>query len=158
MYSLEQRAKAVELYIKYCFHSAKVIKELGYPTFKMLPIWFNEFLVKGSLHVSKKRYSKFIADQRITAIAHYFKHGQCVARTVKALGGYQSRPLLKQWVEVGNIIMESNGASGAHLALTFEYGLVNDFFVRMEYKEKGTLDGIISANDYFEWKITCTHA
>ncbi|HZK88389.1 MAG TPA: IS3 family transposase [Anaerovoracaceae bacterium] len=107
MYSLEQRTKAVELYIKYCFHEAKVIKELGYPTFKMLPIWYNEYFVNGSFHESKKRYSKFTVDQRLIAIAHYFEHGQCVARTVKALG-YPSRPLLKQWVEAGNNVMKSN--------------------------------------------------
>lgn|GEM_PF-3108872 len=32
MYSLEQRKKAVELYIEYDFHESRVIRELGYPT------------------------------------------------------------------------------------------------------------------------------
>ena len=32
MYSPEQRLKAIELYIKYAFYSAAVIRELGYPS------------------------------------------------------------------------------------------------------------------------------
>lgn len=107
MYSLEQRKKAVELYIKYKFHAAKVIKELGYPTFKMLPIWYEEYHIRGSLHESKKRYSKYTVEQQLAAIKHYFEHGQCVSRTVKFLE-YPSRPLLKQWVETEKNIMESN--------------------------------------------------
>lgn len=48
--------------------------------------------------------------------------------------------------------------SGASVALSFEYGLFNDFLVRMEYKEKGLEYGTISVNDNFECKIILTHA
>lgn len=98
MYSHEQRMKAVELYIKYDFYEAKVIRELGYPTFNMIPVWYAEYLANGTLHEFKKRYSKHSTDQKLTAIEHYFKHGQCISRTVEALG-YPSRPILTQWVK-----------------------------------------------------------
>lgn len=49
-------------------------------------------------------------------------------------------------------------ASGAPVALTFEYGLVNDFLLEWNTKKKELADGTISANDYFEWKITWPHA
>lgn len=39
MYSHEQRKKAVELYIEYDFHEARVIRELGYPTFNTIPYY-----------------------------------------------------------------------------------------------------------------------
>jgi hypothetical protein len=71
----------------------------------MLPIWYEEYHTRGSLHESKKRYSKFTVEQQLTAIKHYFEHGQCVSRTIKALE-YPSRPLLKQWVEAGKNVME----------------------------------------------------
>lgn len=45
-------------------------------------------------------------------------------------------------------------ASGAQVALTFEYGLVNDFLLELNTKKKELADGTISANDYFERKIT----
>lgn len=49
-------------------------------------------------------------------------------------------------------------ASGAPVALTFEYGLVNDFLLEWNTKKKELADGTIRANDYFEWKITWPHA
>ena len=55
MYSLEQRLKAVELYIKYNFREAKVIRELGYPTFNTIPVWYVEYQTNGTLHEIKKR-------------------------------------------------------------------------------------------------------
>lgn len=98
MNSLEQRLKVVELYIKYNFREAKVIRELGYPTFNTIPVWYAEYHANGSLHEVKKRYSKYTADQKLDAIKHYFEHGQCISRTVETLG-YPSRPLLTQWIK-----------------------------------------------------------
>lgn len=55
MYSLEQRLKAVELYIKYNFPEAKVIRELGSPTFNTIPVWYTEYQTNGRLYENKKR-------------------------------------------------------------------------------------------------------
>lgn len=45
-------------------------------------------------------------------------------------------------------------AASVPVALTFEYGLVNDFLLEWNIKKKELVNGTISANDYFEWKIT----
>jgi putative transposase len=101
MYSLDQREKAVELYIKNGLREAKTIRELGYPTFNTLPVWYEEFRITGALHKDKKRYSKYSTEQKLTAIKYYFEHEQCASRTVDALG-YPSRPILMQWITSEN--------------------------------------------------------
>ena len=40
MYSYEERNKAVELYIKFDKCAYAVVRELGYPTTRMLTIWY----------------------------------------------------------------------------------------------------------------------
>ena len=42
--SKEQRDRAVDLYIKYERYAADVIRELGYPSRGMLPVWYRERL------------------------------------------------------------------------------------------------------------------
>lgn len=98
MYSHEQRKKAVELYIEYNFHEARVIRELGYPTFNTIPVWYDEYRNTGTLHERKKKYSKYTTNQKLAAIELYFSNGQCISRTVELLG-YPSRPLLVQWIK-----------------------------------------------------------
>ena len=46
-------------------------------------------------------------------------------------------------------------SAGSPVALTFEYGLVNDFLSEMKTKLN---NGEISPNEYFEWKITWPQA
>ncbi len=43
MYTLEERMKAVELYLKWGRDSAAVRRELGYPSRKALRLWVNEY-------------------------------------------------------------------------------------------------------------------
>ena len=57
MYSYEQKKKAVDLYIEYGFHEARVIREPGYPTFNTIPVWYEEYRTTGTLHEGKKKYS-----------------------------------------------------------------------------------------------------
>ena len=48
MYSLEQRLKAIELYIKYGFYAAAVIRELGYPSeTRTLKSWCQKLYKRG---------------------------------------------------------------------------------------------------------------
>lgn len=49
MYSYEDRKKAVELYIKFDKSAVAVIRELGYPTYNMLKLWYREYLEEGDL-------------------------------------------------------------------------------------------------------------
>ena len=44
MYSREKFMRAVELYLKYDKSVASAIRELGYPTRKMLPRWYKRYL------------------------------------------------------------------------------------------------------------------
>lgn len=43
-YSKEQRDRAVDLYVRYERCAADVIRELGYPSRGMLPVWYRERL------------------------------------------------------------------------------------------------------------------
>ena len=49
-------------------------------------------------------------------------------------------------------------ASGAPVAVTFEYGLVNDFLLEWNEMKQKLEQGEITPNEYFEWKITWPHA
>ena len=50
MYALEERKKAVELYLKYGRHAALVMRELRYPDYKSLIAWVKEYEETGTLH------------------------------------------------------------------------------------------------------------
>jgi putative transposase len=43
VYSLEERLKAAELYVKYGGGSAPVRRELGYPSKRPLKLWVREY-------------------------------------------------------------------------------------------------------------------
>ncbi len=49
MYSYEDRLRAVMLYIKYDCCNANTIRELGYPSRKMLSHWYKEYTKLGEL-------------------------------------------------------------------------------------------------------------
>ena len=95
MYSYKERMKAVKLYIKYDTSACSVIRELGYPSSRMLKNWYQEYQEHGSLH--KQFRHGYSAKQRKSAVQYYLEHGRSLARTVKALG-YPCRHLLGTWV------------------------------------------------------------
>ncbi|MCI6020718.1 MAG: transcriptional regulator, partial [[Bacteroides] pectinophilus] len=49
-------------------------------------------------------------------------------------------------------------SAGSPVALTFEYGLVNDFLTEWCEMKTKLNNGEISPNEYFEWKITWPQA
>ena len=49
-------------------------------------------------------------------------------------------------------------SAGAPVAVTFEYGLVNDFLLEWNEIKNKLKTGEITPNEYFEWKITWPHA
>lgn len=97
MYSYEERKKAVELYIKFDKSASDVVRELGYPTTRMLTLWYREYLENGDLHKKSRMQSGYTAEQKAVAVKYYQEHGRGLARTVKALG-YPCRQLLGKWV------------------------------------------------------------
>ena len=58
MYSREKRMKAIELYIKYDKSTVAVIRELGYPSRKLLPRWYKAYLIEQETGIVRNRYSR----------------------------------------------------------------------------------------------------
>jgi len=111
MYSLEDRQRAVDLYVRYGCKSAVVIRELGYPSRMALRMWYREFLAGGGLaeRVRKQRYDD---GQRQAAVDHYLGHGCCLAYTVRVLG-YPTTQALRSWIDElapGRRVVRAGGA------------------------------------------------
>jgi transposase-like protein len=99
MYSLEDRQRAVDLYIKYDLSVADTVRELGYPNRKSLTLWYKEYAKAGKLHeVFAGSRSKYTNQQKRDAVDYYLEHGKSLARTVKAMG-YPTKEALRVWVD-----------------------------------------------------------
>lgn len=99
MYTLADRMRAVELYLKYDRSSAAVKRELGYPSTRALSQWVDEFETKGALHAGyRTRQPRYSDQQKTAAVDHYLQHGRNLQRTVNTLG-YPSRQILRQWLD-----------------------------------------------------------
>lgn len=68
MYSYEQRMEAVELYLQYDKSAYAVIRDLGYPSFNMLKLWYREFLENGNLHRKSRLQKGYTAEEKKVAI------------------------------------------------------------------------------------------
>lgn len=99
MYTLADRMKAVELYLKYDRSSAAVRRALGYPSKRALRQWVDQFETIGTLHAGyRARPEKYSDGQKQAAIDFYRQHGRNLQRTVNALG-YPSQLTLGQWLD-----------------------------------------------------------
>jgi transposase-like protein len=98
MYSYEDRIKAVELYIKYDLSAADTVRELGYPSYKMLVRWYKEYLETGGLHEQYIKRPAYTAAQMKAAVNYYREHGRNISRTVRVLG-YPTREALARWID-----------------------------------------------------------
>lgn len=98
MYSLEDRLRAVELYIKYDCSARAVAHELGYPSRGLLKSWHAEYVANGS-SLEKRSMARHTDGQKRAAVNHYLEHGRCNARTRRALGYPRSPELLAKWVD-----------------------------------------------------------
>ncbi len=97
MYSLEEKKKAVDLYIQYDKQLIKTIKTLGYPSRNSLRKWYYELRDSGVLKDKYTRRQKHTEEQKEKAIKYYFNHGSNATKTVAALG-YPCRAILKKWI------------------------------------------------------------
>ncbi len=59
MYSLEERMKAVKLFIDSNFNERMVFRTLGYPSPNALRYWYNEYQQRGYLSEKRKHIIKF---------------------------------------------------------------------------------------------------
>ena len=100
MYTLEQRTRAVELYIKHGLKATTTIRELGYPSRVQLAAWHREWLeTGGSLHERSRASEAYSAEQRRAAVDHYLEQGRCNAYTRRELGYPKSYQKLADWIE-----------------------------------------------------------
>ena len=97
MYTIEEKQKAVESYIKYGKKSTKVVRDLGYPSVRAIRQWYLEYLSDEGFQPRKNRKSKYSAEQRQIALDHYFEHGCCLAHTIRELG-YPSSDQMRKWI------------------------------------------------------------
>ena len=99
MYTYEERLRAVMLYIKYDLRVTVTIRELGYPSERMLRNWYCEYMKLGDLHKDhRKRPEKYSKEKRQHAVDYYFNHGKCLANTINKLG-YPHVDTLKLWID-----------------------------------------------------------
>ena len=98
MFSLEDRMRAVQLYIQYYYSPSAVIHELGYPSRGMLYNWHKEYKATGTLRGDDGlRHTKYTKEQRKQAVGYYREHGRSISRTIRALG-FPGRTVLREWV------------------------------------------------------------
>lgn len=97
MYSLEEKKKAVDLYIQYDKQLLKTIETLGYPSRNSLRKWYYEFRDSGAFKDKYARRQKYTEEQKEKAIKYYLDHGSNATKTIAALG-YPCRPILKSWI------------------------------------------------------------
>lgn len=101
-YSKEQRDRAVDLYIRYERCAADVIRELGYPSRGMLPVWYRERLEEeraGVLSMRGERCRRYSDEQKRAAVDHYLEYGRRLRRAMRALGYPKSHELLTAWID-----------------------------------------------------------
>ena len=98
MYSYKDRVRAVELYIRYDLSAADTIRELGFPSYKMLVRWYREYQETGRLHGSSNKSHLYTQQQMEAAVNYYLEHGRNISRTVRAVG-YPSRETLTRWID-----------------------------------------------------------
>jgi transposase-like protein len=99
MYTREQKIKAINLYIKYDHSITAVIRELGYPSYKMMYNWYKRYLEEketGVVWKNRAGKTKYSEEQRLAAVNYYKNNGKNFARTIRALG-YPDRNTLREW-------------------------------------------------------------
>ena len=68
MYTLEERMKAVELYIQSGCSEGTVIRTLGYPSHTALRNWYKEYLTAGRLRAGSAPNPRYTQEQKQEAV------------------------------------------------------------------------------------------
>lgn len=97
MYSLDERTKAVQLYIESGKSESLVLRTLGYPSPTALRNWYKEYLQNGDLHDVSKPKPRYTEEQKAAAVEYFATHRTSLTQSCRALG-YPSRYVLRQWI------------------------------------------------------------
>ena len=98
MYTVEEKTRAVELYVKYGKRAAATIRELGYPSCAQLKAWYKEWEENGG-NLPEHSMERYGAAQKRAAVEHYLSHGRCNAFTRRELGYPGCWKVLADWVD-----------------------------------------------------------
>lgn len=88
-YTKEEKQKAINLYIKYCKRTTRVIKELGYPNERHTLIsWYREYEKNGKVKDDgrkEKKFSQVYSEEQIKAtVSFYVGAWKSLSKTVEA--------------------------------------------------------------------------
>lgn len=97
MYTLEERMKAVELYIQSGYSEGTVIRTLGYPSHTALRNWYKEYLAAGQLRAGSSPKPRYTQEQKAAAVEYYATHSTTLTQACRALG-YPTRYVLRRWI------------------------------------------------------------
>ena len=97
MYTLEERMKAVELYIQSGCSEGTVIRTLGYPSHTALRNWYKEYLAAGQLRAGSAPKPRYTQEQKAAAVEYYAAHSTTLTQACRALG-YPTRYVLRRWI------------------------------------------------------------
>ena len=97
MYTLEERMKAVELYIQSGCSEGTVIRTLGYPSHTALRNWYKEYLAAGQLRAGSAPKPRYTQEQKAAAVEYYAAHSATLTQACRALG-YPTRYVLRRWI------------------------------------------------------------
>ena len=92
MYSLVDRMRVVQLYIKSGCSEIAFIRELRYPSPRTLRNCYKEYLRTGKLHATGAPKPHYTEQEKIAAVS-YFETNKTLTQTCRALG-YSSRYVL----------------------------------------------------------------
>ena len=145
--------KAIQLYIQYNRSTAAVIRELGYPSRKLLPRWYKQYQEELQTGVvwdsNREKYSK---QQKEIAVKYYAEHGRSASKTVKTLG-YPSREILKKWCEESGIDVRKRRTNGLQYSPEQKQKMVIDLCTRKQESaaKVATVNGV-TRDDLYNWK------
>ena len=98
---MEQRRRAVDLYVRFDCSAADTIRELGYPSKGALLMWHRDRLVEertGMPVMRGERYGRYTVEQKQAAVEFYLSHGRNLRRTMRHMG-YPSHEVLAAWID-----------------------------------------------------------
>lgn len=98
MYSLEQRTRAVELYIKYGLKATATIRELGYPSRTQLAGRHREWQENGG-RLTDRSLEQYTPEQKRAAVRYHPAHGRCNALARRELGYPKCTAKLAEWID-----------------------------------------------------------
>lgn len=156
MYTLEERKKAVELYIKYGRKAAYVIRDLGYPkNTKSIVSWTKELEETGRLHEKVASSRAYTDEEKQKAVDFYLEHGRQISYTVRTLG-YPCREKLMEWIDElapgERRIHEGCLMRDKHPSMEKKTECVKKLAMRSGSAEEAAKEAGVSRSSLYTWK------